>query len=246
MRRSRWLLYGLVALCLAGCLVLLPCTVQVLDGEGWVRSAVRLQEVGLALRTYHDVHGKLPPAVVTAKDDKPLYSWRVLLLPFLAEDELYKQFHLDEPWDSPHNKTLLGKTPWCYVPALGANKDGPGLTRHQVLVGPGRAFEREGLTWDDFPDGLANTLLVVEAGEPVPWTKPADLAYHPGEPLPPLGGVFEKPVHFLCYELWRKPGFVGCFADGTTRFISSKNDERTIRSLITRNGGEKVDASGLD
>jgi hypothetical protein len=87
MRRSRWILYGAAALCLAGCLVLLPCTVQVLDGEGWVRSAVSLREVGLALRGYHDVYGQLPPAAVTAKDGKPLYSWRVLLLPFLVEDE---------------------------------------------------------------------------------------------------------------------------------------------------------------
>src|SRR5262249_862557 len=103
-----------------------------------------------------------------------------------------------------------------------------------------------GLTWDDFTDGRSQTILVAEAGEPVPWSKPADLVYDPGGPLPPLGGVFGKPVHFVCYEIWRKPGFVACFADGTTRFVPSKTNEQTVRALITRNGEEAVDVSQLD
>jgi hypothetical protein len=64
--------------------------------------------------------------------------------------------------------------------------------------------------------------------------------------LPALGGVFRKPVHFLCYEIRRKPGFTACFGDGTSRFISSQTPEKTIRAIITRNGGEKVDLSNLD
>jgi hypothetical protein len=204
-----------------------------------------MRGIGVALQSYHEVYGELPPAVVRDKDGKPLYSWRVALLPFLEENQLYTQFKLDEPWDSEHNKRFLEPTPHCYRPHLGGN-DAPGLTRYQVLVGPGTAFERDGLTWDDFPDGLSNTLLMVEAGAPVPWAKPADLTYDPARPLPPLGGAFGKPVHFLCYELWRNPGFIAGFADGSARFIRSDTAEKTIRGLITRNGGEKVDASRLD
>jgi hypothetical protein len=121
-----------------------------------------------------------------------------------------------------------------------------GLTRCQVFVGPGTVFERDGLTWGDFPDGLANTLLVVETGEPVPWTKPADLAYDPGKPLPHLSGVFTMPVRFLCYEIKRRPGFTAYFADGSVRFTRSDTDEKTIRALITRDGGERVDVTKLD
>jgi hypothetical protein len=209
-----------------------------------VRSAVSLKQIGLAFHAYHDVNGKLPPAVVSGKDGRPLYSWRVLLLPYLEEDTLYRQSHLDEPWDSPHNKQTLAETPRRCRPALGGGEP-PGLTRYQVLIGPGTAFERAGLTWDDFPDGLANTLLVVEAGESVPWTKPADLDYDPGKPLPPLGGAFTKPVHVLCYEVWRKPGFTACFADGSVRFITS-TDEAALRSIISRNGGEKMDPASLE
>jgi hypothetical protein len=226
-----------------GCCALLPCASKVRDGEGWVRSAVSVQRTGEALRRHHEVYGHLPPAVVTGKDGKPLYSWRVALLPFLEEDALYKQFHLDEPWDSRHNKPLLEQMPRCYQPALGGD-DPPGRTRYQVFVGPGAAFERPGLTWDDFPDP-ANTILVVEAATPVPWAKPVDLVYDPTGPLPALGAGFSQPVHFLCYEVWRRPGFNACFGDGSTRFIRSDTDEKALRGFITR-GGSKGGGAGVE
>jgi hypothetical protein len=234
----------LATLVLASLGLLAPCLFQVRDGEGWVRSAHSITIIGGALRRYHEVHGRLPPAVVRDKGGKPLYSWRVLLLPYL-EASLNEQFRKDEPWDGPHNRALLRETPPCYQPAL-CSGDAPGLTRYQVFVGPGTAFERDGLTWDDFPDGLAATLLVVEAGKPVPWSKPADLAYDPDKPLPALGGVFTKPVHFLCYEVSRRAGFTAVFADGKGRFIRGDTDEQAIRALITRNGGEPVEVARLD
>jgi hypothetical protein len=59
----------------------------------------------------------------------------------------------------------------------------------QVFVGPGTPFEiAEGpRVVEDFPDGSHETILVIEAAEPVPWTKPADLDYSPDRPLPSLG-----------------------------------------------------------
>ena len=63
-----------------------------------------------------------------------------------------------------------------------------------------------------------------------------------GGPLPPLGGVFGKPVHFLGYVVGRRPGFTACFADGSTRFIISTTPEQVVRTMITRNGGERAGA----
>jgi hypothetical protein len=245
-RFLRLLLAVVAVLACFACCFILPCMLGVPDRDldGDERSAFSLRAIGLALHDYHDAHGKFPPAVVRDRAGRPLYSWRVLLLPFLEQPELFTQFHLDEPWDSPHNKPLSEQTPPCYVPR-GLGGDPPGLTRYQVFVGPGTAFERPGLTTKDFPDGLENTLLVVEADEPVPWAKPADLAYHPAKPLPPLGGAFTKPVHFLCPEAGRLPEFLACFADGTIRFIHRDTDPATLRALITRNGGEHVDLSKL-
>ena len=211
------------------CLLLFcPCLRTVRDEEGWLRSTVNIKWVGLGLHSYHEANGHLPPAVVRDKEGRPLYSWRVLILPYIEQGHLYEQFNLNEPWDSEHNKALIDRMPKTYAPALGG-RDEPGLTRYQVLVGPGTAFERPGLTWADFPDGLGNTILVVEAEEPVPWSKPQDLEYDPAGPLPPLGGVFTRPVHFLCREVGRNPGFAACFADGSARFIRCSADEHLIR-----------------
>ena len=181
--------------------------------------------------------------MVRDKDGRPLYSWRMALLPFLEQVSLYQQFNVNEPWDSPANRALLEKCPHCYRDPAGLETS---LTRYQVLIGPGTAFERPGLTFNDFPDGTDRTILFVEAAEPVSWTKPVDLVYDPSGPLPRFGAGRTKPVKFLCREMWRYPGFLTAFADGSIRFVRSSTPEPVLRALITRNGGEAVVLDDLD
>jgi hypothetical protein len=147
-----------------------------------------LRLIALAMHSYHEKHGRLPPAVVRSVDGAPLYSWRVLLLPYLEQEALYAQFHLDEPWDSPHNLPLLNRIPRVYRPEFSATPD-PSMTFYQVFVGPGSAFEGDkGLQVpDDFPDGANKTILVVEARTAVPWTKPEDIPFGRDLPLPEFG-----------------------------------------------------------
>src|SRR5262249_35125672 len=140
MPRSGWVLLVLMLLVLPA--LLLPMVQKIRDGEGWVNSAYSLKQIGLAIHTYHDVYGCLPPAVVRDKDGRPLYSWRVSLLPFVEEDRLFKEFKLDEPWDSPSNKRIAEKTPRPFLPVLGSPEGG--LTHYQVFVGASTAFERDG------------------------------------------------------------------------------------------------------
>lgn len=194
-----------------------------------LKSANTLKQLALAMYAYESVHGRLPAAAIHGKDGKPLLSWRVAILPYIiGEDKLYEQFHLDEPWDSPHNKKLLAQMPKAYAPVRGQTKE-PYTTFYQVFVGPGAAFEGEkGLPLAEFTDGTSNTLLIVEAGEPVPWTKPIDLTFDPKKPLPKLGGLFP--------DL-----FNACFADGSVRPLRTNLAEKALRALITRNGGELVD-----
>jgi hypothetical protein len=185
------------------------------------------------MHNYNDTHGRLPPAVVYGEDGTPLYSWRVLILPYIEQEELYKQFRLDEPWDSPHNIGLLAKMPLTYAaPGSKAKKVPAYHTVCHVFVGKGAAFEgAEGLQLPgDFQDGTSNTLLLVEAGEPVPWSKPEELCYHPEGPLPELRSLF-------------KDGFRACLADGSVRWVKKETSEATLRALITRNG---YDAPGAD
>jgi hypothetical protein len=167
---------------------------------------------------------------VYGEDGTPLYSWRVLVLPYLEQGELYREFHLDEPWDSPHNRALLPRMPSSYAPPSGkAWRVPPHHTVCHVLVGKGAAFEgREGLRLPtDFSDGVSNTLLLVEAGQPVPWTKPEDLSYDPDGPLPDLRGLFHD-------------GFRACLADCSLHFVRKGTSESVLRAAITRNGGEAL------
>jgi hypothetical protein len=172
---------------------------------------------------------------VYGKDGKPLLSWRVLLLPHIEQKELFERFRLDEPWDSPHNIRLLPLMPATYAPYRRGVKTKPGYTYYQVFVGKGTAFEEKVAIsiGKDFPDGTSNTILVVEAGEPVPWTKPEDLAYAADKPLPPLGGI-------------RKEGFRVTMADASGRIVGKHVSESTIRAAITRNGGDLLGQDWLD
>jgi uncharacterized protein (TIGR03067 family) len=197
-------------------------------------SQKNLQRLVVALHAYHDQHGKLPPHAIHSKDGKPLLSWRVAILPFLNEASLYEQFKLDEPWDSEHNKKLLAKMPKIYAPVMGKTKE-PYSTFYQVFVGPGAAFEgTKGLRIPrDFPDGTTNTILAVEAGEAVPWTKPADLPYRPEKDLPALGGDY-------------KDGFYIALADASTRWIRRGFNAPDLRLVITRNDGKPIDWKKLE
>jgi hypothetical protein len=211
----------------------LPSPEVLLSGPTAVHSANNLRQIGIAMHNYASDHGHLPPAAITGQDGRPLLSWRVALLPYLEEAELYQQFKLDEPWDSPHNKQLLVRMPKVYAPP-GITTAQPHLTYYQVFTGSGTLFEPgRKLSFDHIRDGAVNTVLLVEAGEPAPWTKPDDLPYDPKRPLPKLGGLSER------------GSFNVVMADGSIRFIPGQFDEATFRALITRDGNEVIDWNKL-
>jgi hypothetical protein len=193
------------------------------------QSQNNLRQIGLAAINYADTYqGRLPPQALFGKDGKPLLSWRVLILPFLEQAALYKEFHLDEPWDSEHNKKLLAKMPKVY--AISGQKD-PAATHYQGFHGKGAFFEgKKGVLFPaDFTDGTSNTLMIVEAARAVPWTKPEDLPYDPDKPLPKLGGLFPG-------------GFNGAMCDGSVRFFSAAIKPATLHLVIQRNDGQPLPA----
>ena len=230
-RQIRWLeaIIIIAFLCLVA-FFFMPIFEKPWDGNrGRTKSQNNLRQIGLALIQYQDIHKRLPPRVVYSPDGKPLYSWRVLILPYIEETPLYEDFHRDEPWDSPHNKRLLSRVPPVYIAPV--NRDEPlWFTHYQAFAGRGTGFEdtQPIRVPDDFPDGTSKTLLVCEAANPVPWSKPEDLVYEPDKPLPQLGGLYNA-------------GFNAAFGDGSVRLIPRRTKEETIRALVTRNGHERVE-----
>jgi hypothetical protein len=167
-------------------------------------------------------------------------------LPFVEQEALFEEFKLDEPWDSPHNIALLERMPFLFqIPYRDTGKTSS--TFFQVFVGPGTPFEADLVCKmpESFPDGTSNTLLVVEAAEAVPWTKPEDLRYHPDRPLPRLGGAPPRIrfglADFLGFGRPPVKQVLVALADGSVRRLSWEAiSEETRRRAIVRNDGQEM------
>jgi Protein of unknown function (DUF1559) len=230
LRFLRALLTGLavVVLLIGVTVLLLPNFSRVHGPAGRTATQNKLRNILLAFHNYHEDedHGHLPDDI-RDREGKPLLSWRVALLPYIEEEQLYNEFKLDERWDGPNNLKLLERMPKVYAPVRA--KVEPGHTFFQCFKGPRAAFRpgKPRTLQHDFPDGTSNTLVLVEGGEAVPWTKPADLDFDPDKPLPPLGGAFEDYINVA-------------LADGSTRsFQKAKIHWDRLSAWITPDGGEE-------
>jgi prepilin-type processing-associated H-X9-DG protein len=195
------------------------------------------KQIVLALHNYHQKHGSFPPAYSTGKDGKPLLSWRVLILPFLDQQALYDQFHLDEAWDSPHNRTLISKMPATYrCPAEVAALAVLGKTRYLAPRGDsGIMHDGKGVSLRDITDGTSSTIITIDAGDEhaVEWTRPEDWQF---DPEPGIESIFRS----------HAPGGINAaFADGAVRFIRATIAPVVLRAMLSRNGGEAIHAEDL-
>jgi len=150
---------------------------------GTKASAIRLWHVGKALRDYRSLHGRLPPLALRDAGGKPHLSWRVQLLPLLGQEALYRQFHLDEPWDSKHNASLIAQMLPVYSFDPGnRNRDVKaclGKTCYLALTGDSTIFAGSGSTDAVSAEQMdTSRIILVEVDEEcaTTWTKPDDVA----------------------------------------------------------------------
>ncbi|MFI5459742.1 MAG: DUF1559 domain-containing protein [Isosphaerales bacterium] len=215
-------------------LVLFALTIESREPPRRAQCANNQKQIAMAMHNFHDQHGTFPPAAKYDANGKPLLSWRVLILPYLEQQGLYEQFHLDEPWDSPHNKPLADRMPPDFrcpsEPLLSQS-----LTTYEVIVDPRSMFTGEptGVPMSSVSDGSSTTLLVVEAASPVPWSKPEDRSL---ASLDRLLGMGSK----------HPGGFNAAMADGSVRFVRTAGNDaispQDLRALVTRDGHEAVAA----
>jgi prepilin-type processing-associated H-X9-DG protein len=210
-------------------MTLLPAVQSAREAARRAQCTNNLKQIGLALNNYESAHGNFPAPAITGKDGRPLLSWRVAILPFLEQGPLYEKFHLDEPWDSPHNKALIPDMPTVFICPSRPTAE-PGTTTYRGFTGPGALFESGKQTrLAEITDGTSNTILAVESREAVPWTKPEDLKYDP-DAKPSLYGAGSP----------HPGGFQVLLASGSVLAVGETIDPTAFRALITRNGGEIV------
>ena len=191
------------------------------------------KQIGLALHNYHSTNDHFPAAAVRGKDGKPLLSWRVAILPYIEQNALYNEFHLDEPWDSEHNKALIPRMPSTYLCPSRSNPE-PGTTTYLGFSGDGSLFGPEAVGIRDVTDGTSNTIAVTESSKAVIWTKPEDIPFDLQAPPSLFGAGSDHPG-----------GFNALIADGSVRFFKITINKNVFKALISRAGGEVVSADSF-
>lgn len=186
-----------------------------------------MKQIGLAMHNYHDTFNKFPAQAIVDENGTPLLSWRVAILPYIEQSDLYQQFHLDEPWDSEHNLALLEKMPVIYRTT--ASSEQPFHTNFQVLSTEDGIFSPggEGARIASITDGTSNTFMVVEAPneQAIEWTRPDDIT-------PDM-------------DLWTqffgsRDSFIVVTADGAVHTVSSDTTSEELQAFISKAGGEIV------
>jgi hypothetical protein len=194
-----------------------------------------IRNIALALHNYASSFGTLPPAYISDSQGRPMHSWRVLVLPYLDQAELYGRYRFDEPWNGPNNLKLHD----VFVDVFRCPEDHgrakSTATSYVAVVGPETIWPGDvGVRLDHVTDSLGSTLFVVEVADSgIHWLEPRDLlaADMPLSVNSKSGkGISSHHPGLACVA----------FADGRVRTFSETIKPATLSALLTIRGGEKT------
>ncbi|MEX2121262.1 MAG: DUF1559 domain-containing protein [Pirellulales bacterium] len=213
--------------------LLLPAVQAAREAARRSQCSSNLKQIGTAMYNYHDHYGSFPPAFIADENGQPMHSWRVLLLPYLEQKNLYDQYDFNEPWNGPNNSRLAASMPPEYACVSSSNL-GQGITSYVVVAGQGTAFDgSKAARFKDIRDGVANTLLVVESsGTQINWLEPRDLDLAQMN-FAINGGSTEISSN-------HPRGANALFADGSVQMLPGTMPAQTVEGLLTIQGGEEI------
>ena len=213
--------------------MLLPAVQAVRSAARRTQSANNLKQMALAAHNYESAFMHFPSGDGPVNKGGPAVSWRVKILPFIEQNNLYEMYNVDEPWDSENNRKILEMMPEVFQnPASMAQ---PGYTVYRGIGGKNGAMgvDGQGNSRDtrigNIVDGTSNTIMLVEAPDraAVPWTKPD-------------GGVDPtkvRPEHMIGNY---PGGFNAAFCDGSVHFIPTSILPETLKNLMEMNDGNII------
>lgn len=207
-----------------------------------VASRIKLKSLLLGMHNYADTYRYLPVNTHNGQgldvvNQRSYLSWRVHLLPYLGHGDLFNRFHLNEPWNSPHNLTLLDKMPEVFRSrglSASSTKTAFKVFEHSSAYGytitGSSPTQIRGPSWQSFTDDTSQTFLVIEllADQAVEWTKPEDIAWNPANPLAGIGTI-------------PADGLRVAMADGAIVTIRPDVTPTNFKAFVTRAGGELTD-----
>jgi hypothetical protein len=187
----------------------------------------------LAVANYHQTYGCFPPAYVADGDGKPMHSWRVLILPFLEQQELYNAYNFAEPWNGPNNQKLVSRVGNIYLRS-GLESDQIRTTSFVAVVGPPTVWQGSTpTTYKQVGDGSHDTLLVVEVPDgQFLWMEPRDLEFDNMS-----FRINDGSGRGLGSRLG---GARVVSADTTVRTLPNNFEPARLRAMLTANGGERL------
>ncbi|MGB7323999.1 MAG: protein kinase [Rubripirellula sp.] len=201
--------------------------VQTVNDEA--ESSNKLKQLAVGFHNFHAAYRKFPASASTEREGSvgvnfksqlQPFSWRVAILPFVDEQQLFEQYRFTEPWDSEANLKLLDQMPDIFRSPTAPPDQPTGHANYQGIAnGTGALGTTDGFMLRDIRDGTSNTLLIIETESSVPWTKPQDLGKIP---------EFTNDA-VLRYAL----------ADGSVQKMQPIDMDK-LNALVTRDGGETV------
>lgn len=171
--------------------LLLPAVQKVREAAARVSCQNNLHQIALALHNYHDAHQAFPPGYLAAgpysdgaTDTTPGWGWAAYLLPFVEQDNVYRQLNLNQPVpNSPAVQTMVkvylcpsdltppaafpvpdafGKPVALAAPSSYAACCGGDESDVTEATGRGIFYRNSRTRLTDVTDGTGNTILVGE------------------------------------------------------------------------------------
>jgi len=95
--------------------LLLPAVQKVREAANRIKCSNNLKQLGLACHNYHLTNNRLPPGYLATgpyvdgeSDTAHGWGWAAFLLPFIEQDNLYRQLNFNQPiTSSPTSNTFL-------------------------------------------------------------------------------------------------------------------------------------------
>ncbi len=183
-----------------------------------------LKRIAEAFEKHLAATGNYPPQTVHSTAGQPLLSWRVALLPFLGYEPLYQAFRHNEPWNSPHNRSLIAQIPSVYQSPERFDT----RTNYLLPVGSSTAFAgRTTIPPRRWEDGVENTAILLEVDDDraVEWTQPLDYKVDARQPTAGLGRL-------------RGDGFFTMWGGGMLSMVPASVNAKDARAMFSVDGGE--------